>query len=635
MAKHASTAAADDQQTVKKRRKMRNEGKLAALVHMPLDIFFEIMSKLAPLDILQISRVSKEFRFLVTGQKSRHIWVTARRNLPVPMPDCPSDMTEAQYAAFAFEVGCQLCGGHTSKKWDASLRLRYCGRCFRDQVRKGSAILRAKPWYSIDDIWTLVPRSIIHDGWRPNSRGVMFDNYNNSKRNCYHATELKMVADRYTELMADEDALQKFVNEQRAIASQIMQHAAELWTWRIRSIKEDNADEIAQEIARRTAVQEKLVEMGWDKKYFPSDHSWDWRYLLTQKRPLTDKVWATLYQKLEPVLTASKDRILAEERRVRTELRKEELRPLFDGLITRLSSECTQRWPSLDDACAFATLHDTLFEEESTVPFTEDRWRSVLGPFSLEVKGFELKQKRDIVKLLQGPDGTSSPAATDDSDLKILDRASSLLRCARCLKLFGYPALLEHMGHCGQLSWCKHRFQPLESSVSETVSAFLKFLDLPDDTPHKLLAAMGSRFLCLCGNPKFCEAMDFNTLVLHIESQNRWHAHVTRERRQHPDHDHIQICNDHDFAGPLPLIGLLPKGEDSPTPSPGSPVPFVGPHDKAYCALCARASRHEQQLKTMEELQYHMKAKHARDEISRDLVMNSFQTMISFNPGLW
>ncbi|KIM85612.1 hypothetical protein PILCRDRAFT_339430 [Piloderma croceum F 1598] len=84
----------------------RKFGKLAQLMNMPLDVFFEITGHLEPLDILRLSRVSKQFRVTFASKHSRHIWLTARRN--IHMPECPSDLTELQFASLMFEQYCQV-----------------------------------------------------------------------------------------------------------------------------------------------------------------------------------------------------------------------------------------------------------------------------------------------------------------------------------------------------------------------------------------------------------------------------------------------------------------------------------------------------------------------------------------------
>ncbi len=110
----------------KGKRRARNAGKLAQLLDMPLDIFFEvctfhclsskdslptfyvnskITSKLKPLDLLQLSRVSKQFRNTFMSKSSRYVWIEARKNVH-GMPDPPDCLPEPKYASVVFERNC-------------------------------------------------------------------------------------------------------------------------------------------------------------------------------------------------------------------------------------------------------------------------------------------------------------------------------------------------------------------------------------------------------------------------------------------------------------------------------------------------------------------------------------------------
>lgn len=80
------------------------------LLHIsdPTSLLFEITSKLEPLHVLHLSRVSRQFMNVLANPNARHVWVAARRNIP-DLPDCPTDMTEMQYASLLFERTCYVC----------------------------------------------------------------------------------------------------------------------------------------------------------------------------------------------------------------------------------------------------------------------------------------------------------------------------------------------------------------------------------------------------------------------------------------------------------------------------------------------------------------------------------------------
>ncbi|KAI0713465.1 hypothetical protein C8Q76DRAFT_843566 [Earliella scabrosa] len=84
----------------------RNVGKLLQIMNMPVDVFFEIASHLHPLDLLHLSRVSNELRDTLMSKKSRGVWIEARKRVEPPLPDCPDDLSEPQYASLVFERSC-------------------------------------------------------------------------------------------------------------------------------------------------------------------------------------------------------------------------------------------------------------------------------------------------------------------------------------------------------------------------------------------------------------------------------------------------------------------------------------------------------------------------------------------------
>jgi hypothetical protein len=90
-----------------KPKRVKMLGKLSGLLALPLDIFFEITSHLHPLDLLHLSRASRHFARMFLRTDNRHAWLAARRTVE-GLPDCPSDLSEAQYAHLLFESICSV-----------------------------------------------------------------------------------------------------------------------------------------------------------------------------------------------------------------------------------------------------------------------------------------------------------------------------------------------------------------------------------------------------------------------------------------------------------------------------------------------------------------------------------------------
>ena len=109
----------------------RNVGKLAGILKMPLDVFYEvcglrpsvhrlawiltrwhmqIVSYMHPSDLLRISRVSKHFRSMLMTKNAVSFWRAARKTIGMPNP--PPDLNDAQYVALIFENVCNVCCSH-------------------------------------------------------------------------------------------------------------------------------------------------------------------------------------------------------------------------------------------------------------------------------------------------------------------------------------------------------------------------------------------------------------------------------------------------------------------------------------------------------------------------------------------
>ncbi|KAF9234867.1 hypothetical protein BU15DRAFT_52049, partial [Melanogaster broomeanus] len=113
-------------QTAETSKKTRR-GKLEMLPELNLDVLFQILSLLHPMDLLNLARTTKAFRQLLMRKSSAFVWKTARSQVE-GLPDCPSDLSEPQYANLVFYPRChvstiQLCHGTIA---DVALALRAC-----------------------------------------------------------------------------------------------------------------------------------------------------------------------------------------------------------------------------------------------------------------------------------------------------------------------------------------------------------------------------------------------------------------------------------------------------------------------------------------------------------------------------
>jgi len=566
----------------------RNLGKLAQLMSMPLDVFFEITEQLEPFDILQLSRVSKRFRSTFASKHSRHIWVAARRN--ISMPECPSDLTELQYASLMFEQTCQACGSRAYKV-DYSLRLRLCGPCFETNVKVGSKVMRLRYMGTgiPDLIFTLLPRSSLEysRNYSYGSPAILSgisdsDAKTNGRHNAYYVPELEMVIKRYQALTADPTSLGHFVKQQQTVASQMMKNARLLTEWvttrKVQKVADKNqkALESCERMANREAsIEAKLLKLGWEEKDLPSEWDSKWRALVKQPHELTPQIWKVIQPKLVGIL---EDYRRAENQiiiRTRRDQREREFEPFWDEFVLSYSWDSEKLWalPRFVDACDLPVIDKMLAEDESSIQVTAQRWLAVVASVPDEMKTFADRVMHDVVRLLKGINSETNkydPTTFDNEEMGpgIFKWASSLLSCGSsgCKNLFTFPEILqeEHVTPYQNFNFQDRKWPDLlsrlrhEPEVFSTVSLVLKNLGLPDDTPLALFDAWGRKFICLCGNPQFLSFMDFQSLIRHLTDENITYESQVRTQRETSYSRDLILNNDHDLTGPQPCFALFP-----------------------------------------------------------------------------
>jgi hypothetical protein len=315
----------------------------------------------------------------------------------------------------------------------------------------------------------------------------------------------------------------------------------------------------------RASIETKLLELGWEKKDFPSEWDSKWRALVKQPHELTPQsmsitylqwlynilcsyifvlVWKVIQPKLVGLIEDLKRTENQQIIRERRDLREYELQPFWDEFVLSHPWDDEKPWalPRFVDVCDLPVIDKMLAEDESRIQVTAERWGAVVALVPDEVKKFADRVMHDVVGLLRVANSEtnsrqygSTADDNEDMDPSIFERASSLLSCgiSGCKNLFPFPEILQEEHVTPYFNYLGRKWPDLlsrlrhEPEVFRTVSLVLKTLELPDDTPLAPFDAWDRKFRCLCGNPKLERFMDFRSLVSFAFQDVWWYLLTT------------------------------------------------------------------------------------------------------------
>ncbi|KIM85611.1 hypothetical protein PILCRDRAFT_339443 [Piloderma croceum F 1598] len=343
---------------------------------------------------------------------------------------------------------------------------------------------------------------------------------------------MEMIIKRYQELETDPTALKHFVDHQQNLSSQMMETATHLAEWARMSKSQKAAESWERMQNREASIEAKLLELGWVRDDFPSEWDSKWHALIKQPRELTPHLWKILRPKLEALLEEHKHAQAEAVIRIRRDQREREFEPIWDEFVVSHSWD-SQPWslPRFVDACELPAINRMLAEDESRIPVTAERWQAVVGFVPNDLNRFADQVMRDIVKLLKvaasetntvKAEAATAEDAHEDMDSSIFKRASSLLSCGvtGCQNLYTFPEILEeeHVTPYRYRNFRDRKWPDLlsrlkhEPEVFRCASLVLKTLGWPEDTHLAAFDECNIKLICLCGNPKFQQPMDFRSL---------------------------------------------------------------------------------------------------------------------------
>ncbi|KAF8692793.1 hypothetical protein RHS03_08551, partial [Rhizoctonia solani] len=282
---------------------------------LPVDVFVNIASYFKLQDLMALARVNTFLRRLLMSCKSEPIWRSARLNC-IDLPPRPKELSEPVYAALLFSKICTSCGRRALQNMDPVLQERLCAKCKKDQLIDLCE-------HDIDTSLLFVSTTILpgYTGADWSERGPWCFNKD--------AQAVKSVLESF-DAAGNEEGKQNWIEQRRCAVKAREQDAEPLIQWfRARKMTR-NAELHRLKQARKTEIENRLENLGYDKRDMNFEDCEGWFSQVYNAAPLTDKVWRELLPRLVKIIKSNhKERIESER-----EDRIEEITDWFRDIYT-------------------------------------------------------------------------------------------------------------------------------------------------------------------------------------------------------------------------------------------------------------------------------------------------------------
>ncbi|KAF7371216.1 F-box domain-containing protein [Mycena sanguinolenta] len=220
---------------------------------MHIDIILEVLGHLHPLDLVHLSRATREFRTLLCGPALDRLW---RESFVEPLPKCPNDIPGRRWAHLLF--GCNECEKCHRPKAPPNFNLvrRLCTKCMRNLL---TSIWRYDHRYPLG-LRTLVVLT-----------------RNDGERSKASIKEVDTVIKEYTRLDQDESAegpaaLAAFVENRNKLVLERQEAVERCERWERGLIKQKQARDAEKLKKVQTIITEKLLKEGHDVRDINTMH---------------------------------------------------------------------------------------------------------------------------------------------------------------------------------------------------------------------------------------------------------------------------------------------------------------------------------------------------------------------------
>ncbi|KAG9023860.1 hypothetical protein FRB95_012392 [Tulasnella sp. JGI-2019a] len=527
----------DGERRKKKRAKLSRAKKTAAAAGsvspfwtvLPLDVVYEVLWWLQPIDLLRLARSTKTLRSHLMSKVSLSVWKASRENVIGGTPECPEYMSEPAFARLLFANECFICGklgrGSPGSEqgcpvyWE--VQMRCCPNCLDTSFIAATFVdKRFQEMENIKLVVELLPFARKGQYWR--------------KIRCYYIPAIyemgAAIEDHENQILARvlgaQDAFEKFKVTQKTKVAAMLKDAPEFDMWHRkheRLIRDRNRELRAE---RREVFMTKLLAEGHHANdvaaAFGSFSAGD---------PLTENGWTAIRPKV--------DRSLARFKRERLKLARASLldrrREVVISILRRhpVNTNITENFfrPSLEEvAYAFEPITLVVDREDDEEASAED-FEGALEGVEEWVEEWRIEKRTEILEIMVSAGAVAISDPLTEHDFARLKLATTMFSCTcrisiryrdieatpgglMCFKLLG-----RHHRTCGNKAFpwnteCFKYSADAEEMIRQLVIAVGRN---PETTTTDQMDELNARFYCQ-GCPKWDRlARSWRNCAAHFE----------------------------------------------------------------------------------------------------------------------
>ncbi|KAG8787751.1 hypothetical protein FRC12_015311 [Ceratobasidium sp. 428] len=404
------------------------------LLDLPSAAFNEISKYLTPVDLLSLARTNKFFRKMFLSRASQHLWKTAMNNIS-NMPPCPEELSEPQYISLLYSPTCSSCGTNVfHRRMDPYLLVRLCDSCLEDQVEE---------WRGDNSNIQFLPHTHLIGKPQSSTTSVLKSDVEDMNRSTAKgqkgvAAYKKARSKRAKERQTVSDSIPGCPRPTK-VDEQFGDKLEDFLDW----MELEPMDGLEQRREQRwEQIKTRLLAEGWKEEEFQLRYSPEWKQLVWQPRPVTDRNWPELREELLPFV--KKTYYMTTAQRKRREARIDKLqaftRAIWNPLppLVHVTLKLPHRdfrdiraripFPSTNEFLMWPMIRN-IVEDDISPEDAEVRFKDIKDEVVQAITEWRDQLEQDVIEIWNsGPHGrnqvpSATPHTTGSTALRAVGRA--------------------------------------------------------------------------------------------------------------------------------------------------------------------------------------------------------------------